>query len=78
MAEIWHPALSEREREALASTFAVKDRYTLMQLKQCPWGFSEEELSRAIGTGAYKKVDFWKRCSYGLEGEGEDELSPPA
>ena len=68
MAEVWHPSLTEPEREALATTFAVKDRFTVTKLRQCPWGFGDDELERAIQTGHYKELDFWKRCSFGLDG----------
>jgi hypothetical protein len=74
MVEIWHPGLSEAEREALATTFAVKDRFTLTQLRQCPWGYSEAELTRSIESRDFKDVAFWRRLSYGLEpGDGDDE-----
>ena len=66
MVEIWHPALTEAEREALATTFAVKDRFTLLRLRQCPWGFSEAELTRAIESKTYRELAFWRSASYGL------------
>ena len=66
MVEIWHPSLTVEEREALATTFAVKDRFTLTHLKQCPWGFSEAELTRAIESGAYRDVGFWRDFAHGL------------
>ena len=65
MAEVWHPGLTEREREALGATFAVKDRFTLLNLRQCPWGFSEGELTRAIQSKDFLNLDFWRRASYG-------------
>lgn len=40
MVEVWHPGLTAKERAAMATTFAVKDRFTLVALKQCPWGYS--------------------------------------
>ena len=66
MAEIWHPALTEPERDALATTFAVKDSFTLTSLKQVPWGFSDEELTKAIESKAYKELAFWRTASFGL------------
>ena len=56
------------EREALGATFAVKDRFTLTHLRQCPWGFSAEELTRAIETRDYLDLEFWRRASHGLMG----------
>ena len=38
MCEVWHPALTPAEREALVTLFALKDRFTLLELKQRPWG----------------------------------------
>ena len=67
MAEVWHPLLSEREREAIGTTFAVKDRFTLTHLQQCPWGFSDDELMAAISSKQFKQLDFWRRCSFGLD-----------
>ena len=67
MVEIWHPGLTEAEQHALATTFAVKDRFTLTSIKQCPWGFTEEELSRAIASKEYLELDFWRNISHGLE-----------
>ena len=66
MAEIWHPALTAPEREALATTFAAKDRFTVTALRQCPWGFSEAELEEAIVSKSYKELDFWRSAGYGL------------
>ena len=65
MVEIWHPLLTAAEREALATTFAIKDRFTLTSLRQCPWGFSEEELTKAIASKAYTKLSFWKGLGEG-------------
>ena len=36
--QVWHPALTPEEREALVTLFALKDRFTLLELKQRPWG----------------------------------------
>ena len=67
MAEIWHPGLTEAERAALATTFAVKDKFTLTTLKQCPWGFSDDELERAIASKDILEIDFWRDITYGLD-----------
>jgi hypothetical protein len=67
MCEIWHPALTPHEREAMATTMAVKDRFTLTRLRQCPWGFSDEELSRSIESRDFEKLDFWRSVGYGLD-----------
>jgi len=69
MVEVWHPGLTGAERDALGATFAVKDRFTLTQLKQCPWGFSDEELSKAIESKQFRELEFWQQLSYGLEVE---------
>ena len=66
MAECWHPALTAKERDALATTFAAKDRFTLINLKQCPWGFSDEELMRAILTKDHFDLAFWRDLDHGL------------
>lgn len=66
MAEIWHPALTTPEREALATTFAAKDRFTVTNLRQCPWGFSDTELEEAIVSKEYKELDFWRSAGFGL------------
>ena len=45
---------------------AVKDRFTLINLRTGPWGFSEEELTRAIESKDFRELEFWRRPSYGL------------
>ena len=67
MAEVWHPELTAAERSAIATTFAVKDKFTLTKLRQCPWGFSDDELSRALASGQYTEIDFWRNIAHGLE-----------
>ena len=61
MAEVWHPELTA----AVVTTFAVK--FTLTKLRQCPWGFSDDELSRALASGQYTEIDFWRNIAPGLE-----------
>lgn len=68
MCEIWHPELTAAERDALSTTFAVKDKFTLTKLRQCPWGFSDDELTRAIATKDFQSLEFWRDIAYGLEG----------
>ena len=75
MVEVWHPALTPEERNALSTTFAVKDRFTLTQLRQCPWGFSDDELSRAIESKQFRELEFWQRLSYGLAADDGAETS---
>ena len=67
MCECWHPALTPDERFAISTLFAVKDRFTCVQLRQCPWGYSEDELSRAIDAGDLKELGFWRSIAYGLD-----------
>ena len=64
--EIWHPALTAEERAALAQLFALKDRFTVLSLRMCPWGFSEEELTRAIVSKDVFDTDFWRDLAHGL------------
>jgi hypothetical protein len=66
MCEIWHPALTPVERKAIATTMAVKDRYTLTALRQCPWGYSDDELSRAIENKDFENLEFWRTISFGM------------
>ena len=67
MVEVWHPSLTAAERSALATTFAVKDKFTLTGLRQCPWGFSDAELTRAIESKDFQQLDFWRSLSFGLD-----------
>ena len=64
MSECWHPALSGTERDALATLFAVKDRFTVQELGMAPWGYGEEDLAAAMKSGAVNDLDFWKRLDY--------------
>ena len=66
MIECWHPALTAKERDALSTTFAVKDRFTLLSLKQCPWGFGEEELMKAIRAKQHFDLGFWRDPAHDL------------
>ena len=66
MVETWHPALTPAEQSAMATTFALKDRFTLLKLKQCPWGYSDEELMRAILTKDVMRLEFWRDLAHGL------------
>ena len=66
MCEVWHPALTPAEREALVTLFALKDRFTVLKLQQCPWGFGEEELFEAIVSKRALELEFWRDLAYGL------------
>ena len=66
MAEVWHPGLSEAEVAAMKTLFAVKDKFTLLSLKQCPWGYSDDELMRAIAAKDHLEIGFWRDASFGL------------
>lgn len=66
MIECWHPELTADERHAMATLFAVKDRFTLLSLKQCPWGFGDQELERAIRSKEFRELEFWRDLAYGL------------
>ena len=54
MSECWHPALRPEERTALSTLFAVKDRFTVLDLSMCPWGYTEDDLAAALKTGAVR------------------------
>eukprot|EP00629_Pelagomonadales_sp_RCC1024_P012143 CAMPEP_0119260670 /NCGR_PEP_ID=MMETSP1329-20130426/943_1 /TAXON_ID=114041 /ORGANISM="Genus nov. species nov., Strain RCC1024" /LENGTH=402 /DNA_ID=CAMNT_0007260103 /DNA_START=168 /DNA_END=1376 /DNA_ORIENTATION=+ len=64
MSECWHPALTAVERDALATLFAVKDRFTVQELGMAPWGYGEEDLAAALKSGAVNDLDYWKRLDY--------------
>ena len=64
MSECWHPALRQEEREALATLFAVKDRFTVLNLEMAPWGYAEDELAAALKSGAVHDLDYWKNIDY--------------
>jgi len=61
MAECWHPALESAERDALATLFAVKDRFTVRKLKMAPWGYAEDDLAAAMKSGAIDDLDYFRR-----------------
>ena len=60
MCEVWHPSLSSAERDALATLFAVKDRFTVLELELAPWGYDDDDLGAALQSGAVRDLDFWK------------------
>lgn len=64
MSECWHPALSAAERGALATLFAVKDRFTVLDLGMAPWGYGEDDLAAALKSGAVNDLDYWRRLDY--------------
>ena len=64
MSECWHPALAAAERDALATLFAVKDRFTVLDLGMAPWGYGEDDLAKALKSGAVNDLDYWRRLDY--------------
>lgn len=66
MVECWHPELSAAERGAMATLFALKDRFTVLSLRSCPWGFSEDELVNAIEKKQLGDLNFWRDSAHGL------------
>jgi len=62
MAEVWHPSLTATERLAMQTLFACKDRFTLLEKAERPWGVGKEELMAALQTGAIDDLAFWKDC----------------
>ena len=64
MSECWHPALRLEEREALATLFAAKDRFTVLSLGMAPWGYTEDDLSGALAKGHVNDLEFWKDIRY--------------
>ena len=64
ISECWHPALTVHEREALATLFAVKDRFTVSVLKLAPWGYSDEALGAALQNGAVNELAFWRNIDH--------------
>ena len=75
--EVWHPALTVTEREALTTLFAVKDRFTLLELKQRPWGHTMEELRVGMATDAVYGLDYWKDCCRAAPTEPMPASRPP-
>jgi hypothetical protein len=67
MSECWHPALTLKERDALATLFAAKDRFTVQELALAPWGFDDESLEFALRSGSVSNLDFWKDFGYDRE-----------
>lgn len=64
IAECWHPALTKLEREALATLFAVKDRFTVLDLALAPWGYDDDSLEFALSSGAVHDLHFWRDIEY--------------
>ena len=67
MSECWHPGLSLKERDALAQLFAVKDSFTVTDLKLAPWGYDDDSLEFALKTGAVSDLNFWREIGYDRE-----------
>lgn len=60
IAEVWHPALRATERAALATLFALKDRFTVLDLQLAPWGYTDDDLQVALQNGAVNDLRFWR------------------
>jgi hypothetical protein len=74
MSECWHPALTLQDREAIAKLFAVKDRFTVLELELAPWGYDDDSLEFAISTGAVRGLDFWKDIGYAPKKDATSKL----
>ena len=48
----------------LATLFAVKDRFTVLDLGMAPWGYGEDDLAKALKSGAVNDLDYWRRLDY--------------
>lgn len=64
MSECYHPALTRKERDAISTLFAVKDRFTVKELRLAPWGYDDDDLLHAMNTGAVDDLAFWKEINY--------------
>ena len=64
MSECWHPDLTATEVNALATLFAAKDRFTVLELALAPWGYDDDYLEWALKTGAVQDLDFWRKLDY--------------
>lgn len=67
MIECYHPSLTLKERDAIATLFAVKDRFTVLKLELAPWGYDDDDLEAAIQTGAVQDLRYWKEIGYKLK-----------
>ena len=65
--EVWHPALTAVERDALATIFALNDRMTVLALSMAPFGFSDPAIEAAIESGEVADPRFWTDLAYGVE-----------
>ena len=64
MSECYHPSLTYKERDAIATLFAVKDRFTVVELELAPWGYDDDDLEMALKTGAVHDLNYWKEIGY--------------
>mmetsp|Transcript_22051 Transcript_22051/g.42337 ORF Transcript_22051/g.42337 Transcript_22051/m.42337 type:complete len:426 (+) Transcript_22051:70-1347(+) len=60
VAECWHPLLTPVERDALATLFALRERFIVLQLGMTPWSFDDDDVSTAVRSGAASDLAFWK------------------
>ena len=65
-AEVAGSVAFDTQVDALRTLFALKDRFTVLKLQQCPWGFGEEELYEAIVSKRAVELEFWRDLAYGL------------
>lgn len=64
MSEVYHPELSRTERSAVATLFALKDQFTVLDLGLAPWGYDDTSLEFALTSGAVHDIDFWREIGY--------------
>lgn len=46
------------ERIALSKLFALKDKFTVTELKLAPWGYDDDSLEFALTSGAVHELVF--------------------
>ena len=61
-------SLKHRKRDALATLFAAKDRFTVLELELAPWGYDDDSLEYALSSGAVYDIDYWKEIGHGKHG----------
>lgn len=77
MSECYHPSLTLKERDAIATLFAVKDRFTVLELELAPWGYDSDDLEAAIQTGAVQDLHYWKEIGYNKQKKNKKRSSSP-
>jgi hypothetical protein len=68
MSECWHTALWRKERDALATLFAIRDRFAVKELVLAPWGYDDDDdLEMALKAGAVlDDLDYCKEVGYSI------------